>query len=200
MKTIKKVVNGLLYSTENAKKIGEYAEVDRSDFLECILFLAPNGHYFLAKRSGCFNEDDPHLIDFEHSELNALSKEEAHLWATEHSVEALAFLEENGIHAGFQESILLTDFRQGTPGNRYVHHVVFKASDGSGYIIASNCSDYKSLYPFSQTLYVSGVDGVEDFCEDLYLYYMCEEEAKRWAEKELPADNYIQCFGPVPEA
>lgn len=59
MKTIKKVVNGLLYNTENAKKIGEYAEVDRSDFLECILFLAPNGHYFLAKRSGCFNEDAP---------------------------------------------------------------------------------------------------------------------------------------------
>ena len=51
MKTIKKVVNGLLYNTENAKKIGEYAEVDRSDFLECILFLAPNGHYFRAKRS-----------------------------------------------------------------------------------------------------------------------------------------------------
>lgn len=200
MNTIKKVVNRLLYSTETAKMIGKSAEVDRDDFLEFVLYLAPNGHYFLVKSYACFDEDDPHLIDFENSELIPLSKEEAHLWATEHSVEALAFLEENGIRDGFQESILLTDFRQGAPGSRYIHHAVFKAADGSGYIIASNCNKYKSLYPFSQTLYVSGCDGVEDFCEDLYLYYMSGEEAKRWAEKELPADNYIQCFGPVPEA
>ena len=32
MKTIKQVVNGRLYSTENGKKVGEYAAVDRSDF------------------------------------------------------------------------------------------------------------------------------------------------------------------------
>lgn len=193
---MERIIRKRRYNTETSEKIGECVF---SDFVQRreVLYRTDNGRLFLTFEK----YDEQATPPFYHAELRTCSMPQAYVWAANASDEVLARLKELYPPKPTDNLVLLADYRCGSPAEAktYVHQVIFGTPGGADYFIASN-HPIDPLHGSKEPVSVSGTEGVEAFCEDMYIDCLTEEEAKAWAEDCLPVDIYIRCFGPVEDA
>ena len=187
------IIKGVRYNTETAKLLGQRVLLtSRDEHLVEQLYKTLDGRYFICDQG--YGQEDSQCVAREFIRL--CSTDEAYTWADKHSLEAQMRLSETCSPMTAKDLILLADYRSGTHSHpkNYIHHVVFFSPDWSEYFIASNRLmeplDYKT-----QIVSVTGVEGIQDFCERMCVRSMCEEYARAWAEDHLPPRVFAKCFG-----
>ena len=198
---VAKIRNGKLYTTEGAEKIGarkiELPCAEGGTFsITRSFYRTPKGEFFLLTET---REPDERVNTVDSGLCDRYPKTVVALCAVNLCHVEPDRLAEFGISEDDREFTRLLDFRRGKYGyNNYVHHIAYKADDGSGYMVISHDEEIST---YAESTFVGGEDEHgESFAEEMYVHYLTEEEMKTWVGYNLPVDIYIKLFGPVEEA
>lgn len=193
----KKHFFGNEYNTATSKEIGAFVPPANILSKRESLYQTPEGRLFLARQLTDEAKKVPEIV--RRGAIYPCGMEEAKAWANVFCKPALRYLKAMD-YPDFQEALPLAEYRETVLGTTVsVHFVIYKAVDAPVYYVATNSMP---PCPFlkKRAVAVCGVEGIEDFCETLYVVDMEEAEIKWFVENNMTSDVYIKCFGEASKA
>lgn len=196
MNPSKKHYFGNEYNTATAKEIGAFVPPANILFKRERLYQTPEGRLFLARQLTKEAQKMPEIV--RRGVIYPCGMEEAKAWAKLFCKPALRQLKAMD-YPNFKDALPLAEYRETVSGTTVsVHYVIYKAVDVPVYYVATNILP---PFPFMEQRLVAvcGVEGIQDFCESLYVVDMDEGEIKRFIENNMTSDVYIKCFSTAEE-